>query len=146
MPCRGHNRFGDACRAPEHLLNGDDLCPSHRPGGMEHMKAVAQRGGRALKAKRQVNRAFSVAELPKLRTLTDAKRALDTIRIATLQRRITHNESSAASKAVSEWVRAEQASVTAELVTKLRTALAEKEAEIATLRRQLQARHLRPTG
>jgi ribosome recycling factor len=74
---------------------------------------------------------------PPFLTLEDAKLALDAIRQGALTRKITHNEANAASMAVAEWCKAQAATITKSLVNELHAELAEKEKQIAELRKQL---------
>jgi vacuolar-type H+-ATPase subunit I/STV1 len=103
---------------------------------------MSELGKKGAKVTNQVHQrdGFTDDELPELKTLEDAKRALDQIRRGVLLRRITHSEGSSASKAVSEWVRAHAAQTTEKLVGELHKELEAKEREIEALRRQLSGR------
>jgi hypothetical protein len=124
-------------------LDADGLCATHRAGGLERIRAAASRGGRATKAK-HAGAAFHADDLPQLETLDDALSYTAMICRAVLTRRITHNESNAAAKAVDSWVKAKQASMTAQLVEELRAELDAKQTEIDGLRQQLASRTPRP--
>jgi hypothetical protein len=97
-------------------------------------------GGQALKAKRERSKPFSPRELRKVNTLPQARNRLDFIQRAALLGRLTPNQATAATKAISEWIRAFQVGLTEELATKLKAVVEEKEQEIEALKRQLQGR------
>ena len=80
---------------------------------------------------------FTPEELPPLKTLEDAKTALDAIRIGVLTRKITHAEANAGSKALSEWAKCEGIACTQRVVNELHAELQKKTAEIEALRIQL---------
>ena len=101
------------------------------------MRELASLGGKATALKHD-GEAFTADELDPIVTLEDAKAALDEIRIAAMSRRLTHAEANAASKAVSEWVRAESVAVTGRLVNELHAELEKQKAENAKLRTQIQ--------
>ena len=106
------------------------------------MREARSRGGLATAQKRQ-GKPFSGDEIGRLSTLEDAKLALDQIRTAVLLRRITHSEGSAATKAVSEWVRTESTVLTAALVGDLRRELDARTREIDELRTELTQSRMR---
>jgi hypothetical protein len=109
---------------------------------MESMKARSALGGAAL-AREYQSEGFTAEELPKLVTLDDAMAALDTVRVAVLSRRISHAEANAASKSISEWVKAHGNAATMRIVGELTKELDAKTSEIETLRKQLVAGPLR---
>ena len=135
MPCLSVNVRGTPCESPEHLVV-DGTCPVHRPGNQERQREIASAGGAALRAK-LAGAAFEAADLKPILTLEDAKLALDEIRVATLTRRVTHGEATAATKAIDSWCKAEAATLTARLVGELRAELDIKTREINALRKQL---------
>jgi len=100
------------------------------------MKDIGSRGGHATKARWETP-GFTPDELPPLLTLEDAKVCLDAIRRGILTRTITHAEGNAASKAVSEWCKAESAALTQRLVGELERELQDKTREIEELRSEL---------
>lgn len=135
--CQHVRANGTACRAVVGV-NADGLCLAHTSDGASRMAEISRKGGQATAA-RFASVPFVAEDVPRIETLEDAKLALDNIRIAVLTRRITHAEGNAASKAVSEWCKAEGMAATGRLVTELRNELAAKTAEIATLRTTMQA-------
>jgi len=141
MPrCVALNATGAPCAAPEHLVNLDGLCRAHREGGHERLVSMASAGGKAFHAKAAAGAGFpgfTAEELPRIVSVEDAKRALDDIRVATLTRRITATEGTSAARTVAEWVKANSAAQTQELVNQLSDELEEKTNEIEALRQQL---------
>ena len=140
MNCLGTNSSGEPCAAP--TVDATGYCPAHRAGGDEHMRELAVKGGKATAAKHE-SVAFTAEELTPLVTGDDAKLALDEIRVAVMTRRLTHAEGNAASKAVSEWVKAEQSMIAKRLTDEFEAVIAEKDAEIAALTKQLGGRTMR---
>jgi uncharacterized protein involved in exopolysaccharide biosynthesis len=136
--CRGTNAGGEPCASPEHLVAAG-YCPAHRNGGQERMREIGILGGNA-KAAKEAGQAFTAEELTALVDLDDAMRALDAIRVAAMSRRLTHAEANAASKAVSEWVKAYMARTTQRLVNELQAELTATKQECAELRQQLTSR------
>jgi hypothetical protein len=136
MSCMATNARGEPCQAPDHMTDGSGFCPSHREGSKERLRAAAAKGGEATKAKYAME-AFTAEQLSPIRSLEDAKLALDEIRVAVMTRRLAHAEGNAASKAVAEWIKAEGAATTARLVNELRTELDLRLREIEELRAQL---------
>lgn len=138
--CAGTNAEGASCGALPHLVGADGYCIAHRPGGAERMRELSAKGGEST-ARAWQSEGFKLDELPEMTTLEDAKLALDAIRRAVLTRKITHAEGNAASKAVSEWVKAESSAQTARIVNELQRELDEKAREINELREQLAKRN-----
>lgn len=136
MKCRATNALGEPCGAPERLVGVDGLCEAHQEGGEDRMREMAAKGGEAT-ARKHAGGAFEPGELAPIESLEDAMRALDEIRVAVLTRRITHSEATAASRAVSEWVKAESATMTKALVNDLTAELDARSREIAELRAEL---------
>jgi hypothetical protein len=137
MKCSATNASGGPCGAPEEWVDEAlGLCRVHQPGGHERQVENAMKGGEALKRKHDGG-GFAIEDLPPVTTLEDAKLALDAIRVAVLTRRITDREANSASKAVSEWVKAEASAQTQRLVTELKAELERKTGEIEVLRQQL---------
>jgi len=134
--CKGFKGSGEPCGSLPHLVGPNGYCPSHDPDNAERMREIATRGGHATAAK-HASVGFTADELAPMVTLEDAKRALDVIRVAVMTRKITHAEGNAASKSVSEWVKAEGAAVTGRIVNELQKDLDGKTAEIAALKLQL---------
>jgi hypothetical protein len=97
-------------------------------------------GGQALKAKRELSKPLSPRELRSVNTLAQARHRLDFLGRLGLLGRLTPNQVTAATKAISEWIRAYQVGLTEELVTKLKAVVEEKEQEIEALKRQLHGR------
>jgi hypothetical protein len=139
MGCQALNASGSPCASPDHLVGPDGLCRTHREGGAERMAEIGRLGGAATRV-RLTGEAFKAEELRPLRTIEDAKAALDLIRVAVMTRRLTHAEGNAASRAVAEWIKGETAAITARLVNELRGELEAKAAEMAQLRQQLMGR------
>jgi len=106
------------------------------------MSEIGKLGARQTNA-RWEGSPFDPDELGELKDLEDAKLALDTIRRAVLSRQITPNEGNSATKAVSEWCKAETASITKQLVNELHRELEAKEKQIQELRQQLSGRGMR---
>ncbi len=69
--CKGLKADGTACGALPHLLDGDGLCPAHRPGGRETMAERGRKGGLPTK-RRMASPGLDPEELPELRTHVDA--------------------------------------------------------------------------
>ena len=115
--CQHVRANGTACRAVVGV-NADGLCLAHTSDGASRMAEISRKGGQATAA-RFASVPFVAEDVPRIETLEDAKLALDNIRIAVLTRRITHAEGNAASKAVSEWCKAEGMAATGRLVTEL---------------------------
>ena len=137
LHCKGFKAdSGEPCGSLSHLVGPSGYCPAHDPGNAERMKEIATRGGHATAAK-HASAGFTADELPAIITLEDAKRALDVIRVAVMTRKLTHAEGNAASKSVSEWVKAESAAVTGRIVNELQKDLDAKTEEIAALKLQL---------
>ena len=88
MPCRALNAAGRPCRAAEHLLDHDDLCPAHRDGGAERMSELGRKGGKA-SAKRFGDDGHGVGDLPELRTPEDAERWAEVVGRAAAEQRLT---------------------------------------------------------
>lgn len=139
MQCLGSNTRGERCRIPEQFVGPNGYCAAHDAASAGRMRQLASMGGRALRAK-HATPGLRPGELPEVTDFDSAKAALNVLARTCVERRITHAECSAASRAVSEWVRTESARMTAAVVTELRTELARREAEIAELRRQLHGR------
>lgn len=131
--CQGTNAHGAPCESPEY---GEGYCFAHSPGGPQFMKAIASKGGKATAAK-LAGRAYTAEELTRIETLEDAKVRLDLIQVGVLTRRISHAEANAASKCISEWVKAEGVAATGRLVGELRAELDARVAEIADLRKKM---------
>ena len=134
--CKGTNARGEPCKS--FMINLDGYCPAHREGGKERLSEIGKKGAAAT-ARVWASEGFSVEELPPLTSLEDARDRLDVIGRAVLCRKISHAEGNAASKAASEWVKAESAVLTQRLVGELEKTLHDKETEIQALRRQLVA-------
>ena len=146
MKCRATNAGGEPCGAPERLVDADRLCAAHRPGGDALMRTMAVKGGLAT-ARKHRSEGFGREEIVDLVSLEDAKLALDQVRVAVLTRKITHAEATAATRAVSEWVKTESARMTKSLVNELTTELDAKAHEIAELRAELaKASRMRAVG
>lgn len=103
------------------------------------MSKIAALGGEAT-ARVWESEGFTLDELPPLESLEDAKLALDAIRRGVLCRKCTHNEATAATRAVGEWVKTVSAVDTKQLVTDLRSELEAKTKEIAALRKDMTSR------
>lgn len=128
MTCRGTNAQGEPCQSPDHLVDEESgFCPSH---------LTRSKGGKAAAAK-HASRGYAEGEVPRISTLEEAKAALADIHIDMKTRRLTDRECNAASKAVAEWVKADTASITKNLVNELTAELKAKTAEIEALRKQL---------
>ena len=136
MKCRATNALGEPCGAPERLVGADGLCEAHQEGGEDRMREMASKGGMATAHKHRGG-GFAKEDLVEITSLEGAKLALDQIRVAVLTRQITHAEATAATRAVSEWVKTESARMTKSLVTELTTELDAKAHEIAELRAEL---------
>lgn len=133
--CVGTNSKGGPCEALEHMVR-DGYCPAHGPGGNEHMRAIGLKGGQATAAK-NAGEAFTAGELTPIETVEDAQARLDLIHVAVMTRRLTHAEGNAASKAISEWIKAAEAILNKRMTTETDAVIAERDAEIAALRKQL---------
>ena len=133
--CAAFNTRGEPCGIT-FGLDDAGYCQIHGEGGAERQRAISAKGGEAT-AKAWAAVGFKPEELPDLVTVEDAMTALDVIRRAAMTRRLTHAESNAASKAVSEWVKAHAALQTQKLVGELQKELDAKTAEIEELRKQL---------
>lgn len=133
MSCKGFNTGGERCEAPDNTLDGEGYCPAHRAGGLATMREIAAKGGAATKAKHDGG-GFTVDELTALVTLEDSKLALVQVRNAVLSRRITDREANAATKAVSEWVKAEAALTSRKVVDDLTAEQARVKADNVTLK------------
>jgi hypothetical protein len=140
--CAGQNAVGEPCGKPATLVGSDGYCDSHRPGGSEYMSEIGRLGAAATNAKHSMD-GFEPGELPAVVDYESAKVVLDMLAHAVVERRITHSECSAATRAVDAWVRAEGANLTSRLVQELKSELDAKEREIAALRKQLASPRLR---
>ena len=136
MKCRGTNAEGQPCGAPERLVGADGLCEAHQEGGETRMREMASKGGVAT-ARKHRSDGFSEEDLAEITSLEDAKLALDQIRVAVLTRQITHAEATAASRAISEWVKTESATMTKALINETTAELAAKSEEIKALKQQV---------
>ncbi len=142
VKCRGTNAEGEPCGAPDRLVGAEGFCEAHQEGGEARMREMASKGGLAT-ARKHHGEGFCEEDLVEITSLEDAKLALDQIRVAVLTRRITHAEATAASRAVSEWVKTEGARMTKVLVVELTAELDAKAREIDELRAELAKSRLR---
>lgn len=132
--CLGLNAKGQPCEHP--VVGPDGYCPAHTEGGAEHMREIAAKGGNALREKLALP-GYAEGEVPRVTSLEEAKSALADIHVAVLTRRITDKEAQAATKAVAEWIKGDNATTSNTLVKELRAELDAKKSEIAALRKQL---------
>lgn len=132
--CLGLNAKGQPCEHP--VVGADGYCPAHTEGGPEHMREIAAKGGQALK-ERLAYPGFTEAELKPVTTLEEAQAALADVHVAVLTGRISDRVANAASKSLSEWIKGDDARRTKRMQTEFDEVIAEKDAEIAALRKQL---------
>lgn len=136
MTCQSTNARGEPCGAPAKLVGDDGFCPTHRPGGLDRVRAASAKGGAANRAKHEAA-GMAETELAPILTVEDAKRELDAIRRAILTHKIRHAEGTAAGKVVAEWVRAHGVGMTQQVINELRRELDARKEENEELRRQI---------
>lgn len=133
LRCQATKDDGTPCEAPETLVDPETgLCPSHDPENREKVRENARKGGEAA-ARRLEGKGLSPDELDPLEDHADAKRALDQVRRAVLTGRISDKVAHAATRAVSEWVKAHEGELTARVVDDL-------EEEVERLQSELEGR------
>lgn len=126
--CQGTNAKGLPCAAPPEFVDPETgYCKAHGPGGRERMKAMA---ARAVKAREPQPDGLTPEELPELTDHASAKARLDLIGRAVLTGRIRDKVAHAATRAVSEWVKAHEGQLVSEDVEALRGRLEELEREL----------------
>lgn len=135
VQCRAMKANGQPCDSLRHLVRENGYCPAHDPENPRQIREAQRLGGEATAAKNR-SAPYTLEELPTIETIPDAKRALDEVRRAVMTRRLTHAEGNAASKAVAEWVKAEQARL-GDILGELQAELDQKTQEIDALRKQI---------
>ena len=119
MPCRATKPNGSACRAPDHLIDPETgFCHAHGPGASERMRARGKKGSRALRDK--LRRPNVQADDWQLETLEDAQERLRRIAMAVLAGHVSHQQASAAVRALDTWLKAAGERMDAEDVEELR--------------------------
>lgn len=123
--CRAKNASGEACGAPERVVNPETgFCPAHRPGGRTEMQ---RRGLKGAIASRKA-KGLDAEDLGHLETPRDAERWLRTLAQAVASGRLGPREGDVAARAVRTWLEAHRAGKMAEEVAELR-------AQVAALRK-----------
>ena len=124
MRCRGTNRDGTPCRAPERLVGADGWCRSHRPGAREVLVEQGRRGAEAT-ARKLRGGGLDPADLPPLDGPQAAARWLHVVALGVATNRIGHREATAVVRSIEVFLRAhDQGELKAE-IDALRDALAE---------------------
>ena len=128
MRCRGQKANGTPCQAPKRLVDRETgYCPSHAPGGSEHMAKIGKKGAEALRAKYQPG--VDTDEW-NLETHGDAKRWLSQIGKLVLAKKITHQQAQAACRCVETWLKAEGERLAAQVVEELKAEVDRIKAEL----------------
>jgi hypothetical protein len=134
MSCQGTNVSGEPCKAP--VVGADGFCAAHREGGVERLREQASQGGKASTAK-YATEGFRADELPALTDHASVKASIGVAMTAHAERRITHHELGAHTKACETWLKVDSAQVTKQLVNDTQKELERAKREIESLRRQL---------
>lgn len=130
MRCQHVKDDGTPCRSPEGFVDEETgYCHAHGPDADEVMSERGRAGARASNR----GKALDPDELGTLEDHSDAKAALDQIRRAVLTGRISDKVAHAATRAVSEWVKAHEGELTARVVDDL-------ESEVERLQSELEGR------
>lgn len=131
--CKGQKDDGSPCQAPPGLVDpATGFCPSHGPGARERMAERGRKGATST-ARYFKGDGIDSSALPPLDSHEAAMEWLEVIGRAVAGRKLSHNEATAAIRAVSEWVKTKGDSMTAEVVEDLR-------AEVERLKAQLEGR------
>lgn len=129
LHCRASIRDGTPCNAPSNLVDPNSgFCTSHDPERREELREAARRGGRAT-AKRFRSGGLSDEELPPLTSPEVAEVWLERIGRASATGRLRHQDATAATRAVQQWLRAHEVGVMAERMDRLRETVDELKAK-----------------
>lgn len=129
--CQGTTDEGRPCGAPSALVNPETgYCGAHGPGATERMRLAGKKGAEASKASRQPH-GMEAGELPPLAGHAEAKLWLERIGRAVATGRLKTRPAQAAIRAVSEWVKAHEGEMAAELFDDLK-------ADVERLKRTLE--------
>jgi hypothetical protein len=86
--CSGTNSKGEFCKEKPHLVDPDaGSCSTHGPGGHEHMRELAEKGGAATKRKRE-QEGVDTCELSALESPRDVAAWMEELAPARLEDRI----------------------------------------------------------
>ena len=119
MPCRSTRTDGSPRRTPDHLIDPETgFCHAHGPGSSERMRERGKKGSQA--ARDKLRRPNVQAGDWKLETLEDAQSWLRRIASAVLAGNVSHQQASAAVRALDTWLKAAGERMDAEDVEELR--------------------------
>ena len=120
MKCQGTNKEGLPCRTPGRMIDPlSGYCFRHNPNNKKRAHLASKLGGIASVRQRRPG-GLPSSELGDLRSVRDAQRWLITITMAVGERRLSHSEASAMTRAVSEWIRAEDTRLRSEDLCELK--------------------------
>lgn len=123
--CRGTNTRGEPCGVKPEMVDPETgYCPAHGPGGDEHMKELARRGGQRTKQIHE-QRGLNLADLPELESPEDVEVWLELTGRAVLSESISTSTAKTVSRILRDWLSAHEAGAVTRQLEQLRDALDE---------------------
>ncbi len=108
LRCKATTADGSPCNAPSSLVDPETrLCPSHDPANREKLREAGRRGAAVLH-KRYAPSGMGDDELPPLTSPEVAELWLERIARAVATGRMAHQDATAATRALQQWLKAHE--------------------------------------